>query len=77
MQNLKRAVGSAQCCSFVQMHSDLGFRNLLLSLTLVINFLAKYQITSEWEHSKAVVLYSQSRSSGNNSTPDAALEVFF
>lgn len=75
MQNLKRAVGSAQCCSFVQMHSDLGFRNLLL--TLVIIFLAKYQVTSEWEHSKAVVLYSQSRSSGNNSTPDAALEVFF
>lgn len=57
------------------MHSDLGFRNLLL--TLVIIFLAKYQVTSEWEHSKAVVLYSQSRSSGNNSTPDAALEVFF
>lgn len=75
MQNLKRAVGSAQCCSFVQMHSDLGFRNLLL--TLVIIFLAKYQVTSEWEHSKAVVLYSQSRSSGNNSTPDDALEVFF
>lgn len=53
-----------------------ALENLLLSLILVINFLAKYQTTNEWEHSKTVVLCFQSKSSGNNSTPDAALEAF-